>query len=325
MKPNPHTVKDELLKAYPKKTARKRAEQIVVNERRADGTVPEIKANVRTTPGAITQRGCTYAGCKGVVIGPTRDILSITHGPIGCGFYSWLTRRNQTRPESPEDANYITTAEHRHAGRADRLRRGEETAGGDRRGLRAVPSQGDRHLLHLSGRTDRRRRARRGARHEGEARHQRLRLQLRRIQGRQPVGRPSHRQQPALQARGRNQRNAAAGEVQDQHAGRVQHRRRRVRHRRPAGALRHHADIHLQRQLHLRCLRQLAHGGSQRGDVPPVDQLRGRDDGKEVRHPVDQGELRGRRRHRQVAAPHRAVLQRRRADRAGGARSSPTR
>jgi len=108
MQPNPHTVKDELLKAYPKKTARKRAEQIVVNERRADGTVPEIKANVRTTPGAITQRGCTYAGCKGVVIGPTRDILSITHGPIGCGFYSWLTRRNQTRPESPEDANYIT-------------------------------------------------------------------------------------------------------------------------------------------------------------------------------------------------------------------------
>ena len=108
MNPNPHTVKEELLRAYPKKTARKRAEQIVVNERREDGAVPEIKANVRTTPGAITQRGCAYAGCKGVVIGPTRDILSITHGPIGCGFYSWLTRRNQTRTEGPEDANYMT-------------------------------------------------------------------------------------------------------------------------------------------------------------------------------------------------------------------------
>ena len=108
MKPNPHAIKNELLKAYPSKTARKRADQIVVNEHRADGAVPEIRANVRTTPGAITQRGCTYAGCKGVVIGPTRDILSITHGPIGCGFYSWLTRRNQTRPEGPTDANYIT-------------------------------------------------------------------------------------------------------------------------------------------------------------------------------------------------------------------------
>jgi nitrogenase molybdenum-iron protein alpha chain len=106
--PNPHTVKEELLQAYPKKVAKKRAEQIVVNEHRADGAVPEIKANVRTTPGAITQRGCTYAGCKGVVIGPTRDILSITHGPIGCGFYSWLTRRNQTRPDGPDDTNFMT-------------------------------------------------------------------------------------------------------------------------------------------------------------------------------------------------------------------------
>jgi nitrogenase molybdenum-iron protein alpha chain len=106
--PDVNAVKEELLKNYPKKTARKRAEQIVINKRGEDGTVPEIKANVRTTPGAITQRGCTYAGCKGVVIGPTRDILSITHGPIGCAYYSWLTRRNQTRPEGDDDANYIT-------------------------------------------------------------------------------------------------------------------------------------------------------------------------------------------------------------------------
>jgi nitrogenase molybdenum-iron protein alpha chain len=106
--PDVNAVKEELLKSYPKKTARKRAEQIVINKREEDGTVPVIKANVRTTPGAITQRGCTYAGCKGVVIGPTRDILSITHGPIGCAYYSWLTRRNQTRPEGDDDANYIT-------------------------------------------------------------------------------------------------------------------------------------------------------------------------------------------------------------------------
>jgi nitrogenase molybdenum-iron protein alpha chain len=65
-------------------------------------------ANVRTVPGIITQRGCSYAGCKGVILGPTRDIVNITHGPIGCGFYSWLTRRNQTRPESDGDDNFMT-------------------------------------------------------------------------------------------------------------------------------------------------------------------------------------------------------------------------
>ncbi len=101
-------VKKELLEKYPTKVARKRAKQIVVNQADPEACVPEIMSNVRTIPGIITQRGCTYAGCKGVVLGPTRDIVNITHGPIGCGFYSWLTRRNQTRPEGPEDDNFIT-------------------------------------------------------------------------------------------------------------------------------------------------------------------------------------------------------------------------
>ena len=70
--------------------------------------MPEIGANTRTIPGIITQRGCTYAGCKGVILGPTRDIVNITHGPIGCGFYSWLTRRNQTRPPGPDAENFMT-------------------------------------------------------------------------------------------------------------------------------------------------------------------------------------------------------------------------
>lgn len=109
IKISPEEIKDELLKSYPAKVARKRAKQIVVNkvEKETD-IVPEIQANVRTIPGILTMRGCSYAGCKGVVIGPTRDILQITHGPIGCGFYSWLTRRNQTRPESPDAPNYMT-------------------------------------------------------------------------------------------------------------------------------------------------------------------------------------------------------------------------
>jgi nitrogenase molybdenum-iron protein alpha chain len=97
----------ELLQDVPTKVARKRATQILVNKPDEEAATPEIAANIRTIPGIITQRGCTYAGCKGVVLGPTRDIVNITHGPIGCGFYSWLTRRNQTRPPTPKDDNYI--------------------------------------------------------------------------------------------------------------------------------------------------------------------------------------------------------------------------
>jgi nitrogenase molybdenum-iron protein alpha chain len=91
----PADVKAAMLEKYPPKVARKRARQILINEALETGP-PEIAANVRTIPGIITMRGCTYAGCKGVIMGPTRDIVNITHGPIGCAFYSWLTRRNQT-------------------------------------------------------------------------------------------------------------------------------------------------------------------------------------------------------------------------------------
>jgi nitrogenase molybdenum-iron protein alpha chain len=101
--------KQEILEAYPPKIAKKRARQIIVNNL-ANDSAPQIMANTRTIPGIITMRGCAYAGCKGVVLGPTRDILQITHGPIGCGFYSWLTRRNQTRPETPEDTNFMPYA-----------------------------------------------------------------------------------------------------------------------------------------------------------------------------------------------------------------------
>jgi nitrogenase molybdenum-iron protein alpha chain len=93
--PDPAAVKAEMLKIYPAKTAKKRGKQIILNDPDAP---PEIGANTRTIPGIITQRGCTYAGCRGVVMGPIYDLLQITHGPVGCGFYAWLSRRNLVRP-----------------------------------------------------------------------------------------------------------------------------------------------------------------------------------------------------------------------------------
>lgn len=101
--PDPSQLKEEILAKYPRKVAKKRDKAMIINDPEVD---QEIQANVRTVPGIITQRGCTYAGCKGVVLGPTRDIINLVHGPIGCSFYAWLTRRNQTAPAEGED-NYI--------------------------------------------------------------------------------------------------------------------------------------------------------------------------------------------------------------------------
>lgn len=53
------------------------------------GATCKISCNVPTTPGDMTERGCTYAGCRGVVGGPVKDVVHLVHGPIGCAYYSW--------------------------------------------------------------------------------------------------------------------------------------------------------------------------------------------------------------------------------------------
>lgn len=88
---------------YPAKAAKKRRKHIVVRD---PAEKQRIEANERTIPGIISQRGCCYAGCKGVVIGPIGDVVHIVHGPIGCSFYAWLTRRNLFRPRA-DGQNYM--------------------------------------------------------------------------------------------------------------------------------------------------------------------------------------------------------------------------
>lgn len=104
---SPTDIKEKMLEKYPPKVARKRAKQILINEAQENST-PEITANVRTIPGIITMRGCTYAGCKGVIMGPTSDIVNLVHGPIGCSFYAWLTRRNQSSYSGEKNENFIS-------------------------------------------------------------------------------------------------------------------------------------------------------------------------------------------------------------------------
>ena len=88
---------DEVLEPYPAKTYKKRKEHIVIKTE--EDPNPVITANVRTVPGVITSRGCCYAGCKGVVMGPIKDMVHITHGPVECAFYTWGGRRFKSKPK----------------------------------------------------------------------------------------------------------------------------------------------------------------------------------------------------------------------------------
>jgi nitrogenase molybdenum-iron protein alpha chain len=83
---------EDVLKAYPEKSAKKRAKHLATHE--ADKGDCGVKSNLKTIPGVMTIRGCAYAGSKGVVWGPIKDMVHISHGPVGCGQYSWASRRN---------------------------------------------------------------------------------------------------------------------------------------------------------------------------------------------------------------------------------------
>jgi len=96
-----------MLDPYPDTVKKNRKKHLVVKNETAE-CCPQIEANTRTIPGIISQRGCAYAGCKGVVVAPIKDMITITHGPVGCGYYSWGTRRNKARADetTPKEKIY---------------------------------------------------------------------------------------------------------------------------------------------------------------------------------------------------------------------------
>lgn len=92
MAKNPQVAIDKILDKYPAKVMKNRKSHMLIKNGREK---QEIAANTRTVPGIITNRGCCFAGCKGVVVGPIIDMVHIVHGPVGCSYYSWGTRRNK--------------------------------------------------------------------------------------------------------------------------------------------------------------------------------------------------------------------------------------
>ncbi|MDI6906030.1 MAG: nitrogenase component I subunit alpha [Thermoanaerobacterales bacterium] len=60
-----------------------------------DPRQPVIPAcNINTVPGDMTERGCAFAGARGVIGGPIADIIAMVHAPVGCAWYTWATRRH---------------------------------------------------------------------------------------------------------------------------------------------------------------------------------------------------------------------------------------
>ena len=84
----------EVLEVYPEKAQKDRKKHLAVNDQTIEQSKKCITSNRKSLPGVMTIRGCAYAGSKGVVWGPIKDMIHISHGPVGCGQYSRAGRRN---------------------------------------------------------------------------------------------------------------------------------------------------------------------------------------------------------------------------------------
>ncbi|MCQ8904161.1 MAG: nitrogenase subunit alpha [Methanothermobacter sp.] len=62
--------------------------------------------NTTTIPGCMTERGCAFAGVKGVITGAIKDALHVIHSPVGCTAYGYGTKRYPTSQEMPDGSTF---------------------------------------------------------------------------------------------------------------------------------------------------------------------------------------------------------------------------
>ena len=48
---------------------------------------------LNTIPGSISERGCAFCGAKHVIGTPMKDVIHLSHGPVGCTYDTWQTKR----------------------------------------------------------------------------------------------------------------------------------------------------------------------------------------------------------------------------------------
>ncbi|MBI5679876.1 MAG: nitrogenase molybdenum-iron protein subunit alpha [Methanobacterium sp.] len=59
------------------------------------------KCNTKTVPGCMTERGCAFAGVKGVITGAVKDVVHVVHSPVGCTTYGCGSKRYPSSPDLP--------------------------------------------------------------------------------------------------------------------------------------------------------------------------------------------------------------------------------
>jgi nitrogenase molybdenum-iron protein alpha chain len=70
----------EVLEVFPETARKERRKHMMVSDPQMESVGKCIISNRKSQPGVMTVRGCAYAGSKGVVFGPIKDMAHISHG-----------------------------------------------------------------------------------------------------------------------------------------------------------------------------------------------------------------------------------------------------
>ena len=111
--------------------------------------------NPDTIPGTLSERGCSFCGAKLVIGGVLKDTIQMIHGPVGCAYDTWHTKRY---PSDNDNFQLKYAWSHQRQGKARSLRRRETAQANHHRGLRRHADHQAHDRLHdLHHRADRRR------------------------------------------------------------------------------------------------------------------------------------------------------------------------
>ena len=191
----------EVLTAYPEKFAKRRKKHLSVakpvaeaaeTEKRADQC--DVKSNIKSVPGVMTVRGCAYAGAKGVVWGPVKDMVTSATGRSAAGSIPGRSAGTTTsaRPASTPSAPCSSPPTSRSRTSSSAATRGSTRSSRDRQAFPAGPRH--HHPVRMPGGADRRRH-RSGRQEGGQGDRQDDRAgALRGLPRRVAVAGPPHRQ-----------------------------------------------------------------------------------------------------------------------------------
>ncbi len=70
-----------------------REKHVYIKEAGEDTTQFLPISNAATIPGTLSERGCAFCGAKLVIGGVLKDTIQLIHGPFGCAYDTWHTKR----------------------------------------------------------------------------------------------------------------------------------------------------------------------------------------------------------------------------------------